>query len=99
LSGESGWGVNLSSHLRPVILGMSGALPLVSILLILYRLKTLHLHNTEIFYTEFYSVESERVVCCDEAESCIVGSICFGNTSATSEVVLWARQYLDRFHC
>jgi hypothetical protein len=30
--------------------------------LILYRRKTLPLHNTEIFYTEFYSVESERVL-------------------------------------
>jgi len=55
---------------------------------ILYRRKTLHLHNTGIFYTEFYSAESERVVFSDETESCIVGSISFGTTSASSEVVL-----------
>ena len=67
--------------------------------LILYRRKFSHLHNTDIFYTEFCSVESERVVFSDEAESCIVGSVSFGTTSATSEVVLWTRQYLDRFHC
>jgi len=55
--------------------------------LILYRRKTLHLHNTGIFYTEFYSVESKRVVFSDEAGSLIFGSISFGTTSATSDVL------------
>jgi len=56
--------------------------------LILYRRKTSHLHNPEIFFTEFCSVESERVVFSDEAESCIVVSLSYGTTSATSDVVL-----------
>jgi len=51
--------------------------------LIFYIRKSLHLHSTERFYTELYSAESERVVFSDEAESCIVGSISFGTTSAT----------------
>jgi hypothetical protein len=67
--------------------------------LILYRRTTLHLHDIKIFYREFNSAESERVVISDEAESCIVGIISLGTTSTTSEVVLWNRQYLDRFHC
>jgi len=56
-------------------------------LLVLYRRKTLYLHNTEIFYTKFYSTGRERAVFSDEAGSCIVGSKASGITSATSEVL------------
>ena len=55
--------------------------------LILYKRKNLHLHNTEIFYSEFYSAGNERVVFSDEAKSCIVGSVSFGIISATSDVL------------
>lgn len=63
-------------------------------ILVLYTKKTLHLHNTEIFYSEFYSVRRERVVFSDEAERWTVGSIASGITSPTSEVLLWTRQYV-----
>jgi hypothetical protein len=55
---------------------------------IFYRRVTLHLHNNNVFYTEVFSMERERVVFSDEAESCIVGSLSFGITSPTSDVLL-----------
>jgi len=57
-------------------------------LLMLYRWKTSHLHNTEIFHTEFRSAGRERAVFSDEAESCVVGSRASGITSSTNEVLL-----------
>ena len=50
--------------------------------------KTLHLHNTKIFYTGFCGVGRQRFVFSDEAERCIVGSRASGITSLTSEVLL-----------
>jgi predicted nucleic-acid-binding Zn-ribbon protein len=62
------------------MLGML-AFPPLSILFDFVHKENLHLHNTEIFYTEFYSAESERVAFPDETEKCIFGSISFGTTS------------------
>jgi hypothetical protein len=70
------------------MLEMNGALPPLSIIFYLYRRKTLHSHNTELFCMEVCSVEREKVVFSGEAESLIFGSIPFGITSPTSEVLL-----------
>ena len=56
--------------------------------LLMYSRKMLHLHNSEIFRTEFRSLERERVVFSDEAESCIVGSRISGTNSPIDKVLL-----------